>query len=461
MAFQFEDFVLDPARRELRRADTRIAVEPQVFDLLHHLIRHRERVVTRDDMLDAVWNGRVVSESTLTSRINAARRAINDSGEAQRLIRTVARKGVRFVGEVTETAEAGTAVPAAATPHTPALPLPDRPAIAVLPFINMSGEPEQDYFSDGISEDIITALSKLRWFFVIARNSSFTYKDKTVLMRQVAEELGVRYVVEGSVRRGGDRVRITAQLNDVATGSHLWAERYDREFADVFAVQDEITENIVAAIEPKLYAAESFRAQRKPPDSMDAWDLVMRALSHYWRVTRQDMLVAQALLEKAIALDPELWPGARAARLGLHVHGAYGLDGARPPPCRWPSASRTPRSGPMARIPGRTTRSATSICSRTASRIRLPRSRPRCGSTRTSRWRRAITAWRSAIADAGRTPTRPPAARSASARAIPIRRSITASPPTPASSAATMRRRSGSPMSRCASAATSSARTGC
>ena len=184
------------------------------------------------------------------------------------------------------------------------MPLPDRPAIAVLPFTNLSGEPEQEYFSDGISEDIITALSKLRWFFVIARNSSFIYKGKAVHMKQVAEELGVRYVVEGSVRKEGGRVRITAQLNDVATGAHLWAERYDREIADVFAVQDEITENIVAAIEPKLYAAESFRAQRKPPDSMDAWDLVMRALSHYWRVTRQDSVVAQALLEKAIAIDP-------------------------------------------------------------------------------------------------------------------------------------------------------------
>ncbi len=184
------------------------------------------------------------------------------------------------------------------------MPPPDRPAIAVLPFINMSGDPEQEYFSDGISEDIITALSKLRWFFVIARNSSFIYKGKAVHMKQIAEELGVGYVVEGSVRKGGDRVRITVQLNDVATGSHIWAERYDRDLADVFAVQDEITEAIVAAIEPQLYAAENFRAQRKPPDSMDAWDLVMRALSHYWRVTRQDNVVAQALLEKAIAIDP-------------------------------------------------------------------------------------------------------------------------------------------------------------
>jgi TolB-like protein/Tfp pilus assembly protein PilF len=184
------------------------------------------------------------------------------------------------------------------------LPLPDRPAIAVLPFTNMSGEPEQEYFSDGISEDIITALSKLRWFFVIARNSSFIYKGKSVHLKQVADELGGRYVLEGSVRKGGERVRITAQLNDVATGSHVWAERYDRDIADVFAVQDEITEAIVAAIEPQLYAAENFRAQRKAPDSMDAWDLVMRALSHYWRVTRQDNVVAQALLEKAIAIDP-------------------------------------------------------------------------------------------------------------------------------------------------------------
>jgi TolB-like protein len=186
----------------------------------------------------------------------------------------------------------------------------------------MSGDSEQDYFSDGISEDIITALSKLRWFFVIARNSSFIYKGKAVHMKQIAEELGVGYVVEGSVRKGGDRVRITAQLNDVATGSHIWAERYDRSLADVFAVQDEITEAIVAAIEPQLYAAENFRAKRKPPESMDAWDLVMRALSHYWRVTRQDNVVAQALLEKAIAIDPS-YGQAHGVLATSHTFGAH------------------------------------------------------------------------------------------------------------------------------------------
>src|SRR4029077_20917070 len=141
-----------------------------------------------------------------------------------------------------------------------------------------------------ISEDIITALSKLRWFMVIARNSSFSYRGKPIHMRQIAEELGVSYLVEGIVRKSGERVRITAQLNDVVTGGQLWAERYDRDLADVFAVQDDITASIVAAIEPQVFAAENFRAQRKAPESLDAWDLVMRALSHYWRVTREDNL---------------------------------------------------------------------------------------------------------------------------------------------------------------------------
>ena len=308
--FVFGDHMLDGDRRELRRGADPIAVEPQVFDLLIFLVQNRDRVVTKDDLIESIWGGRVVSDSTLTSRINAARKAIGDSGQQQKLIRTIARKGLRFIGDV-RMQPMGIEPPDGlarthAEPHEPrtALPLPDRPAIAVLPFVNLSGDPEQDYFSDGISEDIITALSKLRWFFVIARNSSFTYKGKAVHMKQIADELGVRYVVEGSVRKGGERVRITVQLNDVTTGSHIWAERYDRDIADVFAVQDEITEAIVAAIEPQLYAAENFRAQRKPPDSMDAWDLVMRGLSHYWRLTRQDNVVAQALLEKATAIDP-------------------------------------------------------------------------------------------------------------------------------------------------------------
>ena len=329
MTLSFGDYEIDVERRELRRAKNPVHVEPQVFDLLVYLVQNRDRVVSKDDLIASVWGGRSVSDSTLTSRINAARNAVGDSGAEKNLIRTIARKGLRFVGEVrtqptgAEPADAG-GLPPDQIPEgsRAALPLPDRPAIAVLPFVNMSGDSEQEYFSDGISEDIITALSKLRWFFVIARNSSFIYKGKAVHMKQIAEELGVGYVVEGSVRKGGDRVRITAQLNDVATGSHIWAERYDRSLADVFAVQDEITEAIVAAIEPQLYAAENFRAKRKPPDSMDAWDLVMRALSHYWRVTRPDNVVAQALLEKAIAIDPS-YGQAHGVLATSHTFGAH------------------------------------------------------------------------------------------------------------------------------------------
>ena len=315
MQFHFSDHVLDAGLRELTRGGENVAVEPQVFDLLIYLVENRDRVVTKDDLMETVWDGRIVSESTLTSRINAARKAVGDSGKDQAVIRTLARKGFRFVGDVSATAateprgelpqlEASPPAVPSAEPLRQHQPPLDRPAIAVLPFVNISGESEQEYFSEGISEDIITALSKLRWFYVVARNSAFSYKGKSVHLKQIGEELGVGYVVEGSVRKDGNHVRITAQLNDVVTGSHLWAERYDRDLADVFAVQDEITQAVVAAIEPQLYAAEDFRARRKTPDNMAAWDLVMRALSHYWRVTRQDNLVAQALLEKAITVDP-------------------------------------------------------------------------------------------------------------------------------------------------------------
>ena len=309
MQFSFADHTLDIERRELRRGEEAIALEPQVFDLLAYLVQSRDRVVSKDDLIATVWGGRIVSDATLSSRIYAARKALGDTGRDQKMIRTVSRKGLRFIGTLNALANDGarTSVWLPATEQASSrreAAIMHRPAIAVLPFTNMSDDPEQEFFSDGISEDLITALSKLRWFFVIARNSSFTYKGKAVHIKQVAAELGVRYVVEGSVRKSGDRVRITAQLNDTATGSHIWAERYDRDLVDVFAVQDEITDAIVTAIEPQIYVAENFRSRRKPPNSVDAWDLVMRALSHHWRVTRRDSAAAQVLLEKAIAIDP-------------------------------------------------------------------------------------------------------------------------------------------------------------
>ncbi|MBV8591727.1 MAG: tetratricopeptide repeat protein, partial [Acetobacteraceae bacterium] len=185
------------------------------------------------------------------------------------------------------------------------LPLPDKPSIAVLPFANMSGDPEQEYFADGMVEEITTALSKLRWFFVIARNSAFVYKGRAVDVKQVGCELGVRYVLEGSVRRGGSRLRITAQLVDAVTGNHVWAERYDRDLADIFAVQDQITEHVVAAIEPELYAAEYLRSQRNPPQSLDAWECITRALAYVGQSTRAGGDEAEALCRRAIAIAPD------------------------------------------------------------------------------------------------------------------------------------------------------------
>jgi adenylate cyclase len=193
--------------------------------------------------------------------------------------------------------------PADARPATQ--PLPDKPSIAVLPFENMSGDPEQEFFADGITEDITSALSKIRWFFVIARNSSFTYKSRTVDVKQVGRELGVRYLLEGSVRKSSNRIRITAQLVDAATGNHIWAERYDREVADIFAVQDEITERVVAAIEPELYAAENLRSRRKAPENLDAWECVIRALSHIGQVTHPGTTEAEVLCRRAIEIAPD------------------------------------------------------------------------------------------------------------------------------------------------------------
>ena len=302
MPYHFEDFALDADRRELRRGDELIPVEPQVFDLLIHLIRNRERVVSKDDLIDAVWQGRIVSDATLASRVNAARSALQDSGERQRLIRTILRRGLRFVGAVREEGGAEVITPVEQPKPDPSILA--RPSIAVLPFVNMSGDPEQDYFADGMVEDIITGLSRIRWLFVIARNSSFTYKGRAVDVKQVGQELGVRYVLEGSVRKVGSRVRITCQLIDTEDGSHLWAERYDRELTDVFALQDEITVSVVAAIEPNLRRAEIERVKRKRPDSLDAYDLFLRALPDVYTFMPQGAAKGLPLLDQAIAIEP-------------------------------------------------------------------------------------------------------------------------------------------------------------
>ena len=307
LRYLFEDCTLDTDRCELRRGAALVAVEPQAFDVLVHLIRHRDRVVGKDELLATVWKGRVVSESNLFNRINAARSAIGDTGDEQRLIKTLPRKGLRFVGDVREDAPA--AVDSRADPAAGVLlSLPDRPSIAVLPFANMSGDPDQDYFADGISEDLITDLARIRWLFVIARNSAFAYKGRAVNVTQVSRELGIRYVLEGSVRRGGNHLRISAQLVDATTGAHHWAERYDREIGDIFAVQDEITRSVAAAIEPHLLAAEGARTLLRSADDLGAWELVARAQTHFWRLTREDCAVAVEPLRRAVEAYPDYAP---------------------------------------------------------------------------------------------------------------------------------------------------------
>ena len=256
-----------------------IAIEPKAFDLLVYLIANRERVVSKDDLVTAIWGGRIVSETALTSCINAVRRAIGDSGKTQQRIRTLPRKGIRFIGDLRHgnDAERETADKAAQDASGPALALPDKPSIAVLPFLNLSADPEQEYFTEGITEDIIIELSRFHSLFVIARNSSFSYKGKSADVRQVGRELGVRYVLDGSIRKSTNRIRMTGQLTDTLTGNHIWAERYDRVVEDIFAVQEELTRAVVAAIEPQIEAAEQLKVTRRRPGNLSAYEIALQA----------------------------------------------------------------------------------------------------------------------------------------------------------------------------------------
>jgi TolB-like protein/urease accessory protein UreF len=309
--YRFEDFVLDSDRRELARRAEAIALGPQVFDLLLHLVKNREHVVTKDNLIEVVWEGRIISESTLTSHINAVRKAIGDTGEDQRLLRTIARKGYRFVGNVRETDSSENASPAkptisfASASPVQALTPPDHPSIAVLPFLNLSGDPEQDYFVDGVVDDIISALSRMRWLFVIARNSSFTYKGRAVDVKQAGRELGVRYILEGSLRRAANRVRITGQLVDATTGATLWSERFESALDDIFELQDQMATSIVGELVPHLERAEIERARHKPTESLDAYDYYLRGMWKFRQVSRSAMDEALPMFYEAIRRDPD------------------------------------------------------------------------------------------------------------------------------------------------------------
>jgi adenylate cyclase len=303
MIYRFERFELDTDCFELRKDRVPVPLEPQVFGLLSLLVSNRDRMISKDEIIQRIWNGRIVSDAALSSRIKSARQALGDDGKTQHLIRTVHGRGFRFVGDVAcEEAVDGINRSRSGEKTSEGL---CRPAIAVLPFLNLSSDRDQEYFSDAISQDIITNLSKHRWLDVTARNASFGYKGKDVDLCQLARDLGVSYIVDGSVRRAGNRIRVTARLIDALTGNQRWADRYDRELEDVFAVQDEITMKIVARLEPAIGAAERQKTVRAVRHDLQARDCYHLGVFHFFRFTAEDNQEAQRLLQRSRDLDPD------------------------------------------------------------------------------------------------------------------------------------------------------------
>lgn len=328
LKYQFSEFEIDLSQQELRRLGEAVHIEPQVFDLIVHLVRNCERIVSKDELIETIWNGRIISEASLSSRINAARRALGDNGNDQAMIRTLHKRGFRFVGDVraveapmtdAQTAPLAPAKPDGA-PHVSVSSevsrLDDvvsesvkaeaitRSSIAVIPFGNMSDDPENDYFSYGLTEDIIRLLARNRWLSVISRHSTIAFQGRVVDAREIGELLGVRYVMVGSVRKNRDTVRITAELVRAADGKQLWADKYDLQLEYIFDIQEEMARQIAATIEPELSKVEQQLAARKAPENLDAWDCYQRGLWNLWRFTSPGFDSAESYFQRAIDADP-------------------------------------------------------------------------------------------------------------------------------------------------------------
>ncbi len=308
--YRFDGFVLDIRRGSLLTAAGEARpLRRQSFELLRLLVENAGRLLDRDTINRAIWSGVAVTDDSIAQCVRDIRRAIGD--DAQRILKTVPRRGYLLAADVIIARDAPTA------PSLPGLALPDKPSLVVLPFQNMSGDPEQIYFIDGLVEDITTALSCIRSLFVIARNSAFAYQGRAVDVRQIGRDLGVRYAMEGSVRRAGNRLRVTAQLIDAASGGHVWAERYDRDVSDIFAVQDEIATRVAGVIEPALADAEQRRVLRKLPERLDAWEAYQRGLWHFYKYTPEENKTALTFFLRAIVLDPNFAPGHYGYALAL------------------------------------------------------------------------------------------------------------------------------------------------
>ena len=311
MLFLFEDYALDSKRRELRRGAALLSMEPQVFDLLEFLVRNRDRLVSKDDLLASVWGGRIVSESTVASRINSARRVIGDDGEQQRLIRTIIGKGVRFVGAAREQQDTDQSAAPAVVP---------RLSIVVLPFASFSDDPGLKFFADGITDDLTTDLSRISGGFVIARSTAFTYKGQPVDVKKTGRELGVRYVVEGSIRPAGDLLRVNIQLTDAESGAHLWTDRFDTDPVGLAQAQSEITGRLARTINFKLVEAESLRIERERVFDPDPHDLLIRGWAALVRpISAATLQEARRLFERVLEIDAD----SVAGKVGL----AHALSG--------------------------------------------------------------------------------------------------------------------------------------
>jgi len=295
--YSFGPFRLDPEVGILFYGAEPTMLGQRAVALLRLLIQNAGLPVSKDALIESGWGGSAIADNNLTVQIAALRRTLADAANAESWIETLPRRGYRYVGPAVATnVPDGSAARAASAPS-----LPDKPSIAVLPFSNLSGDPQQEYFADGMVDDIITGLARINWLFVIARNSTFTYKGRAVDVKQVGRELGVRYVLEGSVRKAGGSVRVTAQMIDATTGAHVWAERYDRNSEDIFALQDEIALAAVGAIAPSVRKAEIERVRRKRPDSLDAYDLVLQAQPDVDSGMPEQVTRALLLLDRAIA----------------------------------------------------------------------------------------------------------------------------------------------------------------
>lgn len=316
MRYLFGDHSLDVARRELCRGAEPIAVEPQVFDLLTFLIRNRDRVISKDDLIEAVWGGRIVSDSTLTSRVNAARKAIGDSGAEQALIRTLPRKGIRFLAAVQEeTAAPPLRSPAMETAGTRGLHKPEekdhvvtatatRASIAVMPFDDDGATDARGGLAHALVHDVITRLAKLRTLLVIAQGTVFALQERGLSAQEATQQLNVDYVARGSVRRQGARITVAVELADARSSRIVWADSFSRPLDDTFLILDEIGDSIVASIASEIEAAERSRAILKPPNSLDAWSAHHRGLWHMYRFNKTDNDLARHFFAQAVALDP-------------------------------------------------------------------------------------------------------------------------------------------------------------